>query len=385
MPFPIGIGPAVSYSSAWPWQIWVYGIGAAGVAVGVLYQQWRPERGGVVVGLFLALVASSALMVLPLGYIVVCYEAYFLSANVRVGRRWWLAVLLGGSYAALLWLVLFNTVVHATSDPDVPQDLPQSVRDFFLAPEVWLFALVAALLVALSIGMMWLWGRGSLRKQEELEAWVARAELATVSERNRIAREMHDIVAHSLTAVIAQADGGRYAGRKDPEKAIEALETIATRGRDALTQMRGLLSVLHGDATTDPRSTSITPGVAGIPELVRDAQRNGVRVQLEVEGEPQQLDEIRDLTVYRIVQESLTNVLKHAGSVDASVRMEWGADALTVRVDNAPGEHQLEGSGRGLTGIRERVRMVGGTSRWGGSSVYPGGWNVTATIPCKKG
>ena len=99
---------------------------------------------------------------------------------------------------------------------------------------------------------------------------AARAELATVSERNRIAREMHDIVAHSLTVVIAQADGGRYAGRKDPAKAMEALETISARGREALTQMRGLLSVLHEG---DDRTTTSTPGVSALKDLIADANR----------------------------------------------------------------------------------------------------------------
>ncbi|WP_298076135.1 sensor histidine kinase, partial [uncultured Corynebacterium sp.] len=236
---------------------------------------------------------------------------------------------------------------------------------------------------AVTVALMWLTGRYSLRRDQAVEALAARAELATVSERNRIARELHDIVAHSLTVVIAQADGGRYAGRKDPDKAIEALDTIAARGRSALTQMRELLSVLHDDAPS-PRSTTVTPGVAGVPDLVADAKRNGVEVQLHVTGEPRQLDEVRDLSVYRIVQESLTNVLKHAGSVPAQVRLEWEPARVTISVDNAPGDEQIEGSGRGLTGIRQRVAIHGGEAKWGASAVYPGGWNVTATVPFAK-
>lgn len=352
------------------WQVVLAVVGLITSFIGLLLQRFRPEPGVAVVALGMFIFAASAMLVGPLGYLVVAYEAYFISAKLTLRRKLWLTLLLLGSFFAMVWATCYNA---GTTGVGVD----------FRTAEFWLFWGLIILLTAVTVALMWLTGRYSLRRDQAVEALAARAELATVSERNRIARELHDIVAHSLTVVIAQADGGRYAGRKDPDKAIEALDTIAARGRSALTQMRELLSVLHDDAPS-PRSTTVTPGVAGVPDLVEDAKRNGVQVELHVTGEPHQLDEVRDLSVYRIVQESLTNVLKHAGSVPAQVRLEWEPVQVTISVDNAPGDEQIEGSGRGLTGIRQRVAIHGGKATWGASAVYPGGWNVTATVPFAK-
>ena len=352
------------------WQVVLAVVGLITSFIGLLLQRFRPEPGVAVVALGMFFFAASAMLVWPLGYLVVAYEAYFISAKLTLRRKLWLTLLLLGSFFAMVWATCYNA---GTTGVGVD----------FRTAEFWLFWGLIVLLTVLTVALMWLTGRYSLRRDQAVEALAARAELATVSERNRIARELHDIVAHSLTVVIAQADGGRYAGRKDPAKAIEALDTIAARGRSALTQMRELLSVLHDDAPS-PRSTTVTPGVAGVPDLVADAKRSGVQVELHVTGEPRQLDEVRDLSVYRIVQESLTNVLKHAGSVPAQVRLEWEPAQVTISVDNAPGDEQIEGSGRGLTGIRQRVAIHGGQAKWGASAVYPGGWNVTATVPFAK-
>ena len=366
-------GPGMNIA---PWQVVVASTGLVLGFIGLLLQRFRPEWGVAVTAVGMYAYATSALLVWPLGYLVVAYEAYFISAKLMLRRKLWLTLLLLGSVYAMAW----GTIYNARKGRD--GDFAWGGEDFRTA-EFWAFWGVIALLTAVTIALMWLAGRFSLRRDQAVEALAARAELATVSERNRIARELHDIVAHSLTVVIAQADGGRYAGRKDPDKAIEALDTIAARGRSALTQMRELLSVLHDDAPS-PRSTTVTPGVAGVPDLVADAKRNGVEVQLHVTGEPHQLDEVRDLSVYRIVQESLTNVLKHAGAVPAQVRLEWEPAQVTISVDNAPGDDRIEGSGRGLTGIRQRVAIHGGEAKWGASALYPGGWNVTATVPYAK-
>ncbi|MHA7687818.1 sensor histidine kinase [Corynebacterium evansiae] len=371
----LGVGAALgSGIENSTWQVVLAVTGLVISFIGLLLQRFRPEPGVAVTALGLFIFAASAMLVWPLGYWVVAYEAYFISAKLTLRRKLWLTLLLLGSFFAMAWGTFYNAGTTG--------DLAWAGVDFRTA-EFWLFWGLIILLTAVTVALMWLTGRYSLRRDQAVEALAARAELATVSERNRIARELHDIVAHSLTVVIAQADGGRYAGRKDPDKAIEALDTIAARGRSALTQMRELLSVLHDDAPS-PRSTTVTPGVAGVPDLVADAKRNGVQVELHVTGEPRQLDEVRDLSVYRIVQESLTNVLKHAGSVPAQVRLEWEPARVTISVDNAPGDEQIEGSGRGLTGIRQRVAIHGGEAKWGASAVYPGGWNVTATVPFAK-
>lgn len=371
----LGVGAALgSGIENSTWQVVLAVTGLVISFIGLLLQRFQPEPGVAVTALGLFIFAASAMLVWPLGYWVVAYEAYFISAKLTLRRKLWLTLLLLGSFFAMAWGTFYNAGTTG--------DLAWAGVDFRTA-EFWLFWGLIILLTAVTVALMWLTGRYSLRRDQAVEALAARAELATVSERNRIARELHDIVAHSLTVVIAQADGGRYAGRKDPDKAIEALDTIAARGRSALTQMRELLSVLHDDAPS-PRSTTVTPGVAGVPDLVADAKRNGVQVELHVTGEPRQLDEVRDLSVYRIVQESLTNVLKHAGSVPAQVRLEWEPARVTISVDNAPGDEQIEGSGRGLTGIRQRVAIHGGEAKWGASAVYPGGWNVTATVPFAK-
>lgn len=373
------LGADATFGSGMENSTWQVALAVTGLVIsfiGLLLQRFRPEPGVAVTALGLFAYAASAMLVWPLGYWVVAYEAYFISAKLMLRRKLWLALLLLGSFFAMAWGTFYNARRGGDGD------FAWGGEDFRTA-EFWVFWGVIALLTAVTVALMWLTGRYSLRRDQAVEALAARAELATVSERNRIARELHDIVAHSLTVVIAQADGGRYAGRKDPDRAIEALDTIAARGRSALTQMRELLSVLHEDAPS-PRSTTVTPGVAGVPDLVADAKRNGVQVELHVTGEPRQLDEVRDLSVYRIVQESLTNVLKHAGSVPAQVRLEWEPARVTISVDNAPGDEQIEGSGRGLTGIRQRVAIHGGEAKWGASAVYPGGWNVTATVPFAK-
>lgn len=335
---------------------------------GLLLQRWKPGLGLLCTALGLACIGASAKYAYVLCYLIVCYEAWYIVAFTRRYTKWWLGALLVGSFAALGWsLWLERFYGQANNDPR----------------EVMSVMTVVGMLVVVSISLAGLIGRQTARQNERIETLAARAELATVSERNRIAREMHDIVAHSLTVVIAQADGGRYAGKKDPDKAIEALDTIAERGRDALAQMRSLLSVLH-DGSADERDVSVAPGVEGIPDLVHDAKRNGLTVNYKVVGEPKPLDEVRDLTVYRVVQESLTNVMKHAGAVEVSLAIEWEKGSVRVSVDNRPGEERVEGTGRGLTGIAERVRVHGGSASWGPSLIYAGGWNVTATLPLGK-
>ena len=206
--------------------------------------------------------------------------------------------------------------------------------------------------------------------------------LAAATERARIARELHDVVAHSLSVVIAQADGGRYAGRTDPEAATGALEAIAATGRQALTDMRSLLGVLRegGGEEYAPQ-----PDVAAIPALVEDVRGSGLDVDLIVEGEPQPLAAGPQLAAYRIVQESLTNVLKHAGPASrAWVRLQWRPDALELSVlDDGRGASAAmvdsDGDGQGLRGMRERAQLHRGRLEAGPR--HGGGFGVHAALP----
>src|SRR4051812_45140964 len=206
--------------------------------------------------------------------------------------------------------------------------------------------------------------------------------LAATAERARIAREMHDVVAHSLSVVIAQADGGRYAGKADPDAAIGALDAIAATGRQALTDMRSLLGVLRdgGGEEYAPQ-----PDVAAIPALVEDVRASGLDIDLIVEGEPRPLPAGPQLAAYRIVQESLTNVLKHAGPAGrAWVRLQWRPDALELSVlDDGRGASaamvDVDGQGQGVRGMVERATLHGGRLEAGPRP--GGGFGVHAALP----
>lgn len=253
---------------------------------------------------------------------------------------------------------------------------------------------VMAVLVAVFLGGIWAFGRvRGLRLREvtslternrllELER-LKEAELAATQERTRIAREMHDIVAHSLTAIIAQADGGRYAAAQHPETATEVFATISETGRGALTDMRSLLSVLREDS---PREFTTTPGLGDLGALIDRMGDSGLDVTFTETGTPREVSDGLGLSVYRIVQESLTNVLKHAGpSAHAEVTLDWRPDRLVVEtVDDGRGAAALveaRPGGQGLTGIDERARLHGGTAVSGPRARDGGGYRVRVTVP----
>lgn len=379
-------GNAFSFGS--PVPAWILVVGYTLVFVGLLVQRWRAELGlaMVAVGLLAAGVSLSGIYLLA--YLVVCYEAWFVSAFVRRRRRMWLALIVAGSVAEVVVVSVMSGrgmawgASAATVDPAVEQYSPPLVQ-------LLVMCVVLALLAVISIGLFWQLGLTTRRQYQRMESLAARAELAAVTERTRIAREMHDIVAHSLTAVIAQADGGRYAGRQDPAKAIEALDTISATGRDALAQMRQLRSdggagVGAGSTGDTTRDTTAPPGVAGVPGLVDDARRSGLTVDYEVLGVPVDVDVATGLTVYRTVQECLTNILKHAGPTRARVLVDWNVPGkIHLTVDNAPGTGLIDGDGsdgQGLVGLRERARIHGGTAEWGASATYVGGWRVDVVL-----
>lgn len=396
-------GNAFSFAEDVP--AWMLLCGYLLVYVGLLVQRWHAERGLVVVAVGLAATGVSLAGIYVLAYFVVCYEAWFISAFVRRRRRLWLALLTVGSLVSVLAVVLlpFAGVRWGglVNDSAFDADTGASGADVV---QLVMVCGVFSLLTLISVALFWQLGLTTRRQNERMEALAARAELAAVTERTRIAREMHDIVAHSLTAVIAQADGGRYAGRTSPETAIEALDTISRTGRDALAQMRQLLSVLREDvpdgtdgspgAAEPSRATDAPPGVAGVPGLVEDARRSGLDVDFRVLGEPVAVEAGVGLTVYRTVQECLTNILKHAGQTRARVLLDWNAPGrLRVTVDNAPGRGLIDGGGdaggdgdgdgqgQGLVGLRERARIHHGTAEWGVSDTYVGGWRVDVVLP----
>lgn len=215
-------------------------------------------------------------------------------------------------------------------------------------------------------------------EQLEIEARQER-ELAAADERNRIARELHDIVAHSLQVMISQADGGRYAAKTQPEIAGKTLETIADTGRDALNQMRRLLGVLRD---TDDADTAPQPTLADLDELIDTMRLSGRQVDLHTTGQPaRQLAEGAELVLYRVIQEALTNVARHAGPhASAVVTLHWRDTGVSVTIeDDGVGATETDNAGQGLVGMRERTALYDGTLHAG--SKAGGGFRVHAHLP----
>jgi signal transduction histidine kinase len=247
---------------------------------------------------------------------------------------------------------------------------------------------VVSALLAATLGA-WRRARGSqldaLQQRNRLLA-IERDQQAAVGaalERARIARELHDVVAHSLSVIVVQADGAAAAAEQDPAAAAAALGTIGDTGREALGQMRRLLGVLRteppGGATLAPQ-----PGADQLDALVEQLVRAGVPAGLTVEGRPRAIAAELDVTLYRLAQEALTNVLKHAGAVErVDVVLRYGDEAVELLVrDDGGGAEPAGGNGgggHGLVGMRERVDLHHGTLAAG--PLDEGGFEVHAILP----
>ncbi|MFI7532874.1 sensor histidine kinase [Streptosporangium sp. NPDC049376] len=219
--------------------------------------------------------------------------------------------------------------------------------------------------------------------------------LAAAAERTRIARELHDVVAHNVSVIIVQADGAGYAIDNDPEQAREAMRAISYTGRQALAEMRRMVGVLRTDGVSGAGSAekgsagqgraeeyAPQPSLSQLDDLVAQVCASGVPVELRVTGPAQGLPEGEQLTVYRIVQEALTNTLKHGGpGSSAVVEMEYGPRELLVRVtdDGRGAAAPRSVDGHGLVGMRERAAMFGGSVEAGPRP--GGGFRVTARLP----
>ncbi|MBQ1023368.1 sensor histidine kinase [Micromonospora sp. C95] len=276
--------------------------------------------------------------------------------------------------AVVLWLPV--AVVNALMPPE---GVPQVSSAFLIANSI----LVG--IVSFSVGRTVHARRSSTEALRE-RARVAEAnqralaEQAVADERRRIARELHDVVAHHVSVMGVLATGVRRVLRRDPEGADEAMATIEETSRATLRELRRLLDVLRTEA--EPAAElAPQPGLAGIEALTDQVREAGLPVTLTVTGQPGQLEEGVALTVYRIVQEALTNALKHAGTATAQVRVGLGGDAVEVEVtDTGRGPSpDTDRIGHGLVGMRERVGLYGGILRTGARS--GGGYRVYARIP----
>ncbi|WP_096212354.1 sensor histidine kinase [Streptomyces sp. 2323.1] len=219
----------------------------------------------------------------------------------------------------------------------------------------------------------------------------AQAKVAVAAERARIARELHDVVAHNVSVMVVQADGAAYVLDAAPEQCEKALETISGTGRQALAEMRRLLGVLRtGEPGENSGDRAPQPDVGRLDDLIEQVRGAGLPVDFTVQGAPRPLSSGVELTAYRIVQEALTNTRKHGGpDVSARVRLVYGSDALDLLVEDDGRGAQREvheqggadGLGHGMIGMRERVGMVGG--RLDAGPRPGGGFRISAALPLK--
>jgi signal transduction histidine kinase len=284
--------------------------------------------------------------------IVVVFGLYSLGANAR-GRRAWFA-----------GVIVVPVLIAAFVSDD---------GDRFHVGDVAFGALI--------IGGPWLAGLAiRLRREREhrLEQEKAQAEAAILEERGRIARELHDVIAHAIAVVVVQARGGRRMLDHDPADSRRAFDAIERTGEQALGEMRRLLGLLRESG--DELGRAPLPSLERIPELAEQMRASGLPVDVAVEGEPVELPPGVDLSAYRIVQEALTNALKHAGPARARVRIRYGPESLELEVvDDGGGRAGANGTGNGLAGLRERASIVGGELAAGPRA--EGGFAVRAALP----
>ncbi|HWG27518.1 sensor histidine kinase [Actinospica sp.] len=202
------------------------------------------------------------------------------------------------------------------------------------------------------------------RVHEAELAVQARTAQAAAEERTRIARDMHDILAHAVSLMIVQAEAGAAVLHQDAKKAETAFDAIADGGRDALTQLRRMLGVLRED---DTLALSPQPKIGELPRLVETVRTTRIDVRMVVVGDPRRLPPDTEVAVYRTAQEALTNMVKHSRADRAELRLDWTPEALTLRMtDDGIGPRAgATDSGRGLIGIRERITSCGGTVHTG--------------------
>ncbi len=206
------------------------------------------------------------------------------------------------------------------------------------------------------------------------------AEQAVVEERIRIAHELHDVVSHHISVISVQANLARYVFESSPDTARTALDTIAGTTTEALDELRRLLGVLR-PPRRQPHEYRPQPGLADLPALVTRVREAGLTVETRTIGEPRRLPPGQQLCTYRIAQEALTNVLKHAEKACAELVLEYGEEALVLRVGNSASEETPppNPAGQGLIGMRERARMYGGSIEMGPAG--SGGFAIELTLP----
>jgi signal transduction histidine kinase len=285
--------------------------------------------------------------------------AAFLLGNVRDARRAWagLAIVLGG-----ITTVVYNIPGHLTAE---------------------------LIVIPVDFGIAWAAGFALRERAEKAEAAETRAiqaervreaaaRIAVAEERARIARELHDVVAHAVSVMVLQVGAVRHRLPDSLAEDRDALKGVERAGRTALGEMRRLLAAMRRDG--DDVEFRPQPGLDGLDSLLEEVGRAGLPVELHVDGEPVPLPRGVDLSAYRIVQEGLTNALKHARASTADVTVRYGHQELQIEVrDDGVGSATTDGLGHGLVGVRERVKIYGGEMNAGAST--EGGFVLSTRLP----
>jgi signal transduction histidine kinase len=252
--------------------------------------------------------------------------------------------------------------------------------DHYVGTDVpWIGALVA------TPGILGIVFGARTRSLQAAEAKARRLELerreAVVEERARIARELHDVIAHSVSVMTVQAGAAEEMLKRDPNRALEPVRAVQETGRQALVEMKRLVGMLRED--DDEIGLAPQPGLADLDRLIKQVRDAGLPVEVRIEGEPRALPLGVDLSAYRVVQEALTNALKHAGHATATVTVRYGESEVAIEVaDDGAGDFD-KGGGHGLIGMRERIGVFGGTFAAGPRDT--GGFAVSARLPIGGG
>ncbi len=370
------------------WKAWLKRYGDVLLAVGIgvaLVVEVLFWKGDIPAGVLMLVLASAALVVRrtqPIPSFAVCWlglfgATYFVPGFDNGSSAFVVIYFLslfslgahtsGREVAVSVLLVLFGIVVFVATDSDGP-------------------AIGDAVFATVFVGGPWATGL-ALRLRRELAVANERLRVeqeektrrAVAQERSTIARELHDVVAHAISVTVLQSRGARRQLGRDEEQVRRALDAIEHTNTQALGDMRRLLAVLRdteGDAATAPQ-----PSLSRLDELLEDVRGSGLPVEVSTTGSNLDVPPGVDLSAYRIIQEALTNVLKHAGPATARVELTYGGDDLTLRVsDDGRSASAVNGShGHGLLGIRERVAVVGGEVEAGPGP--DGGFEVRARLP----
>jgi signal transduction histidine kinase len=313
-------------------------------------------------------------------------QAVFFDHSTQPSTELWLAVLialysvaahgqrrqalLGGAMVAAATLAI--DVRHLAAGERSPSEV---AGEWALFAGVWLLG-----------GYLHGWRLRAHRQQERADQLELdreeRARAAVAQERTRIARELHDIVAHGISVMVVQARGGRRMLTVDPDEAREAFDAIESTGRQALVELRRLLGMLR--KLDELPALAPQPSLRRLGELVDQVQEAGLPVRVAVEGQAVELPPGVDLSAYRIVQEALTNTLKHAGPATAQVLVRYRPADLELEIaDDGRGAADADGTGQGLIGMRERVALYGGEFASGHRA--EGGYLVRARLPLHAG